>query len=353
MKKNNTMTLRPFHFVTPSIFSMTVGMLCVLVPHIVMLFVTASFNSLLIILACVLASCSAEAIDAILIRKRRLNIPVTLLQGILTGMFLPSAYPVVTIFIIIFVTLFIVKYSFGGIAGAWVNPVAISIVMAYFIGAIWFPTFIISPLYLQNHNTSLMLINDGMFPICTLDSSVTSFLNSTFFSRLGTNIPEGYISMIWDTGATIPAFRFNLFTLIGSLVLFSTQSLSWEAPLSFITTYCFFVWLLCPIFVGGNLASGDIILALFTGGTLFTAFFVLSWFGTVPMTQVGKIIFGVTTGIASFFISGYGLSAVGAMFSVFCGNIFSLLIQMAENIYSEKKLSHPVRQNIHHLEEHN
>lgn len=353
MKKNSTMTLRPFHFVTPSIFNITVGMLCVLVPHIVMLFVTASFNSLLIILSCVLASCSAEAIDAFLIRKRNFNITVTLLQGILTGMLLPPTYPVVTIFIIIFITLFIVKYPFGGIAGAWINPVAISVVMAYFIGAIWFPTFIISPLYLQNHNTSLMLINDGMFPVYALDSTVTGFLNSAVFSRLGTNIPEGYVSMIWDTGAAIPAFRFNLFTLIGSLVLFSTRSLSWEAPFSFISTYCFFVWLLCPIFVGGNLANGDVILALFTGGTLFTAFFVLSWFGTVPMTRVGKIIFGVTTGIASFFISGYGLSAVGAMFSVFCGNIFSLLIQMLEHIYSEKQLNHPSRPNLHHVEEHN
>lgn len=352
MKKNNAMTLRPFHFVTPSIFTMTGTVLCVLVPHILMLFFSASFDSLLIIFATLLSSCLAEAIDAFLIRKKDFNIPVTLLQGVLIGMFLPSTYPVVTIFIIVFVTLFIAKYSFGGIAGAWVNPIAFSIVMAYFIGSIWFPTFIIAPHYLQSNNTSLMLINDGLFPICSFDAPLTSFLNNTIFSHLGVNIPEGYVSMMWDTGAIIPAFRFNFFTLIGSLVLFSTRCLSWEVPLSFIITYCFMVWLLCPVFAGGSLASGDIILALFTGGTLFAAFFVLSWFGTVPMTPTGKIIFGVTTGMASFLISGYGLSAVGAMFSVFCGNIFSLIIQMLEHLYSEKQLSLSTRPH-HHLEEHN
>ena len=339
MRKNNVLTLRPFHYAAPSISTMTIGMLCVLVPHLVMLAVTSSFQSLFIILSAVLASFAAEVIDALLIRKRAVTIPVTLLQGILIGMFLPSVYPVVAVFFIIFVILFIAKYPFGGIAGSWMNPVAISIVMAYFVGAIWFPTFIISPLYLQSQNVSLMLINDGVFPICSLDTVITGFLNNKVFSPLGTNIPEGYISLLWDTGASIPAFRFNFFTLLGSLALYSVRSLRMEAPVSFILTYGFLVWLLCPIFAGGSLGNGDVLLALFTGGTLFSAFFVLSWFGTVPITIAGKIFYGILTGIAAFFISGYGLSSVGAMFSIFCGNIFSLLIQMIEHWQGEKKLS--------------
>lgn len=342
MKKNNVLTLRPFHYATPSISTMTIGMLCVLIPHIVMLAITSSFQSLFIILSSVLASFGAESIDAIFIRKRSINILVTLLQGLLIGMFLPPMYPVVAVFFIIFVTLFIAKYPFGGIAGSWVNPVAISIIMAYFVGAIWFPTFIISPLYLQSQNVSLMLINDGVFPICSLDAVITGFLNNKVFSPLGTNIPEGYISLLWDTGAAIPAFRFNFFTLLGSLVLYSMNSLRIEASVSFILTYSFLVWLLCPIFAGGVFGNGDVLLALFTGGTLFSAFFVLSWFGTTPMTMAGKIFYGILTGVAAFFISGYGLSSVGAMFSVFCGNIFSLLIQMIEHWHGEKMLSNTV-----------
>ena len=353
MRKNNTLTLRPFHYVTPSISTMTILMLCVLCPHIVMLFVTSSFQSLLLILSCILSSFAAEAIDALLIRKRTPNIPVTLLQGILTGMFLPPSYPVVTVFLLTFITLFIVKYSFGEIAGSWVNPVAFSIVMAYFIGALWFPTYIISPMTLQAHNASLIMIKDGVFPVHSFDMVITGFLNSTVFAKLGTNIPEGYMSLLWDNGAVIPAFRFNLFTLIGSLVLFATRSLSWEVPVSFLATYSFLVWLLCPIFAGGSLGNGDIILALFTSGTLIAAFFVLSWYGTVPMTVVGKLCYGISTGVAAFFIAGYGLSAAGAMFSVFCGNIFSLLIQMIENYYREKQLNWPVRPQTHHLQEHN
>lgn len=352
MRKNNALTLRPFHYVTPSISTMTVGMLCVLIPHLVMLIITSSFQSLLIILACGFASFVAEALDAYLVRRRTMNIPVTLLQGVLTGMFLPANYPVVSIFFIMLVTLFIAKYPFGGIAGSWVNPVAISIVMAYFVGAIWFPTYIISPLYLQSHNASLMLINDGVFPVFALDTTITNYLNSNIFSRLGTNIPEGYISLLWDTGSTIPAFRFNLLTLLGSLILFSIRSLNWEVPVSFIFTYSLFVWLLCPVFVGGSIGNGDIILALLTGGTLFMAFFVLSWFGTVPVTVSGKIFFGALTGIAAFFISGYGLSPVGAMFSVFCGNIFSLIIQMIEHWRGERQFI-PAVQSHSHTQEHN
>lgn len=338
MRKANVLTLRPFHYVTPSISTMTVMSLCVLAPQVLMLFLTGSFASLSILLACVLASCAAEAVDALLIRRRAYNVPVTLLQGVLTGMLLPPAYPVATIFLIILMTLFIVKYPFGGIAGSWVNPVAICVVVAYFIGSIWFPAFIIPPQYLQSHNTSLLLINEGMFPALGFDPAVTDFLNGAVFSRLGTNIPEGYVSLLWDTGATIPAFRFNLLTLLGSLVLFSTRSLGWEVPLSFLLSYSLLVWLLCPLFAGGAVGNGDVILALLTSGTLFTAFFVASWFGTAPMTAAGKVAFGTATGVAAFLISGYGLSAAGAMFSVFCGNICSLLIQMVEHVYSERRL---------------
>ena len=60
------------------------------------------------------------------------------------------------------------------------------------------------------------------------------------------------------------------------------------------------------------------------------------------MTMAGKIFYGILTGVAAFFISGYGLSSVGAMFSVFCGNIFSLLIQMIEHWHGEKMLSNTV-----------
>ena len=346
MRRNSALTLRPFHYVTPSISTMTISVLCVLAPHLVMLAVTSSFRSLLIILSCVLASFAAEAVDALLVRKRGMNIPVTLLQGILTGMFLPPMYPLVAVFFIVFSVLFVAKYPFGGIAGSWVNPVAISIVMAYFLGAIWFPTFIISPLYLQSHNASLLLIHDGVFPQCSLDQAVTAFLNGVVFSPLGTNMPEGYVSLLWDTGAAIPAFRFNLLTLLGSMALYSIRALSLEVPASFIVTYVFLVWLLCPVFAGGTAGNGDVILALFTGGTLFTAFFVLSWFGTVPMTTAGKLFYGSLTGVAAFFICGYGLSSVGAMFTVFCGNILSLLIQMAEHWYSEYRLSPGARTTV-------
>lgn len=338
MKTKDSVKLEPFHYVFPSIPMVALVTIVVLLPQIFMLFFTESYKSLVLIASCISASLIMEFTDSFFLRKKRGFYSLALLQGILIGMFLPESYPIATAFFIVLLTLGISKYVFGGIAGSWMNPTALTLVVAYFIGALWFPHYVIPGEYVQSQNTSLILINEGVFPIQTFDPSVTGFFNDVVFSKLNANISEGYVSLLWDSGATIPAFRFNILTLIASIILFSIKGLSWEVPVSFIFVYALLVRLFCPLFAGGPLGGGDVILALTTGGILFTAFFVLPWFGTVPRSRRGKLLYGILVGVIAFFLSGYGLSAIGAVFSVFYGNICSVFIQVFENKKTEQKL---------------
>ncbi len=338
MKKNNIVTLRPFCYIRPSLDTMTAGVIAVLVPQLVMLFVTDSYRSLILLGCTTAASVLAECIDAAALRHKRGDWNVALLQGLLIGMFLPASYPFASAFFIALCTLLVAKYAFGGLAGSWINPVAAVIIIAYFVGAVWFPAYSVPAGYLQTRNVSLALIQDGVIPTLPADSSVTAFLNETVFAFLGTSIPDGYVSLLWDSGAAVPAFRFNILTLIASLVLFSFRMLHWVVPACYVAVYAVLVKFFCPVFAGGTVGEGDILLSVLSGGTLFTAFFVLSWFGTTPLSPGGKVFYGVFAGVASFFISGYGMSPVGAMFTVLSANMISPVIQLCERMRSKATL---------------
>ena len=98
------------------------------------------------------------------------------------------------------------------------------------------------------------------------------------------------------------------------------------------------VRILFPVMVGGVVNQGDIILALNTSGTLFTAFFLLCWFGTHPVSVSGKILYGVLAGMLAFAIAGCGTSPIGMIYTVVICNVLNLLIRVVEEKRNEALL---------------
>ena len=95
---------------------------------------------------------------------------------------------------------------------------------------------------------------------------------------------------------------------------------------------------LSPLFCNGIPYQGDMLLAMLTSGTLFYATFVLQSYGTLPISVVGKVLYGVFAGIFAFVITGCGTSSTGMAFTVLFANIFSLLIQKWEDKTNKRKL---------------
>ena len=152
--------------------------------------------------------------------------------------------------------------------------------------------------------------------------------------------------MLWDTKSIIPAFRFNLLTVIASIVLFSDNSFSLLIPSIFIFVYAVLVRVFFPFMSGGELNQGDIILALLTSGTLFASVFMIQWFGTHPMTAIGKIIYATFAGILAFFIVGCGTSPVGMIYVVIICNILNLMIRQLEEKHMKSKIYKMSKLNI-------
>ncbi len=342
MKINTKLRFSPFVHISPALPNTIVIMIAAILPQLVFLGIYKDFKALIVIAMSVLASVCAEVADNFIQKKMTVGSLVSILEGLIIGMFLPEVYPPVLVFFVVMCSLFVVKYCFGGLASNWANPTACTIIIAWFTGSLFFPDFQLSAEMLESANPASMLFSMDIIPLNEKAGIVSNFLNSHILNHFGFVLPDGYTSLFWDTHALIPAFRFNLLTLGASLILASLSMIDLMIPVCYFTVYAVLVRLFSLEPFTGITGQGDILLALLTSGTLFCGFFMLSWYGTTPMSMPGKIVYGVLAGIAAFVMSGAGTSPTGAVFTVILVNTVSPIIQLFEdkcyNIYKSLTL---------------
>lgn len=331
MNNYKSVFLGPFTYLRPSVRVEAYVVLGLLLLQVLMLFVTESFSSLRLVLLSVLASYAVDFINNEKNYKNLFVIIASTIRGLLIGLLIPEIFPPLPLFFVAFTVLFVNKHTLGGFANSWLNPVALTVAVCWIIGSKFFPAVELPPTALQSRNIALSLIQNNTFPMAPFDVSVTNFFNRRLFSFFGVSVPDGYFSLLWDSHSIIPAFRFNLLTLVSSIVLLGTDVLNPIIPAVFMFTYGLLVKLFAPVFYEGAFFHGDVILAFLSSGTLFYAFFLLSWHGTVPFTNRGKWVHAFFAGLLAFFILGIGLSLVGFAFIILITNVLSLFIQAVEN----------------------
>ena len=155
----NNSKIRPFCRYSASTSASTVALLLLLIPQLVMLYLTGCYSSLYITAASVLALTFAESINSIL-RKKHFYGATSILKGILTGLLLPSNMPVIPVFFLVLISSLVFDYAFGGYSHSWINPVAITVALAWILDVKNFPSFLITEEQLISHNPSLLLIQN-------------------------------------------------------------------------------------------------------------------------------------------------------------------------------------------------
>ena len=331
-------SLKPYVYERPSISAVSIKIMILLSLQIIMLFITKSYNAVIVVACSTIGALLASLIHYFFVKKQKFLSLTSIIQGMIIGMLLPESYPPVTVLFISFITLIIFNYIFETSENFWINIISVSVIIAYFIGKNYFPDFLITSDMFSMKNPSVSLINNGVFPVYYLDASITTFLNSNILDKIKVSLPQGILSMLWDTQSIIPAFRFNLLTIIASIVLFSDNSFSILIPSIFLVVYALLVRMFFPFMAGGEFNQGDIVLALLTSGTLFTAVFMIQWFGTHPMSAVGKIIYAIFGGILAFIITGCGTSPIGMVYVIIICNVLNLLIRQFEEKYMNSRI---------------
>lgn len=344
-------SLKPFKYLEPSIHTVTIAKVAVLLPYVVLLFLTNSWNSLAIIASAIAASIVCESLDILYSRKTPFKWLNTLARAVIIALLLPCDFPPLAVFFVTMSTILMIRYVLGGFADTWVNTAAVTVAICWLVGANLFPHFSLTREILQTKNPSLSLIQSGIYPVLSFDGAVTTSLNDSIFSLFRVNVPEGYVSLLIDSQSPIPAFRFNLLTLVISLILFSFNFLKPLIPAVFIAVYAILVRFACPLFGAGLAGNGDVLLALLTSGTLFSSIFLLQYTGTLPVTTAGKIFYGVICGFFAFMIMGPGDSSVGFVFTVIVANILSPVIQYFEHVSVENHVQNGLLKKVQEVKE--
>lgn len=327
---NKDASMRPFIYSRPSISSIAIRLLILLSVQIIMLGITKSYDSLYVVLAAVLGSLCAASLNYLIFKEPMYHTMTILIQGMVIGLLMPANYPVVIVFMLSLGILFVSRTMvFHGI-NSWINIPALAVLIAWFIGRTYFPQFLITSDLLTVRNPSVYLIQNGVFPVYPLDSAIISFLNTRVFNLFHVTVPEGFLSLLWDNQSAIPAFRFNILTILSSIILFADKAFSEFVPCLFLIVYSVLVRLFAPYINGGAFNQGDIILALLSSGTLFCAVFMLQIFGSTPVTIFGKIAYGIIAGMLYFVITGCGTSPIGMVYTIVILNVITIMIRAAE-----------------------
>jgi electron transport complex protein RnfD len=332
MKKTGwIVTPAPFILTRPSVSSMTLVIACTLIPQLCMLAYHGDYSALLTVAMALVGSIVAELIYSLPTRKKIAIDAATILAGLLAGLLLPSTLNPALAFMVSFVGIMVSRNLFGGSGAFWMNPVAVTVAIAFIGNASLFPAQIVTGDGIRTVGDAFGVFKLENFAQIANDQMVTGTANTGILRLFGIKLPEGYVTLFWNAPSQIPAFRYNAITLAASIILIAMNVIDWIVPLAYLATYGLAVYFFSLLPLIGTPTSGDILFAFFTGGTLFIAFYLLPEYSTNPRTRVGKIISGILAGIIAFCVAGPGGSPVGGVFTVILINAINPVIEYLEN----------------------
>ncbi|MDR2841956.1 MAG: RnfABCDGE type electron transport complex subunit D [Spirochaetaceae bacterium] len=139
--------------------------------------------------------------------------------------------------------------------------------------------------------------NDGVSALVTEMglSSKTELYEKLFFGWRGGSIGEVSILLI----------------LAGGIFLLATKVIDWRAPVALIVTS----------FVASCALGMDPVFSVLSGGIVFGAVFMATDYTSTPVTENGKIIFGIGAGLLAVLIRKYGNYPEGASYGILIMNM--------------------------------
>lgn len=331
----------PFLFTTPTVNVLSITGVLVLVPQLLMLGYYGDFRALINIACCVCAAILVELAENYIRNHFTLVDGTAVFMGLLAGMFFPSTLSWYTVFVCTFCGLGIGKTLFGGNGSYWIHPSMLAVAIGFLCVGQLFPSFMITASTIEQTGSAFSAFQlEDLLRIAS-DKDITSSLNSSFIRNFGVKVPEGYVTLFWNLPSTIPAFRFNILTLAASAVMLAVNAIDFIIPLLTSLIYGLLVYFFSPLAYGGAIGTGDVLFAFLTSGTLFTVFFCLTDYSTLPLYPLTRCVYAIVAGCVFYFMNGPGGSPVGSVFAVLIMNVLSPFFHSIE-----EKFSSPVQEKI-------
>jgi electron transport complex protein RnfD len=117
----------------------------------------------------------------------------------------------------------------------------------------------------------------------------------------------------------------KLALIIGGIYLIARRIVDWRIPVAYIGTVFLLTWLL-PLPEGAPAHLGDPFYQVLAGGLMIGAFFMATDMVTTPVTQMGRLVFGIGCGVITAIVRRYGGYPEGVCYSIVLMNTATPLI---------------------------
>lgn len=213
--------------------------------------------------------------------------------GMLLAFNLPVTMPYWQAIIGCFVAIIIVKQLFGGIGQNFVNPAITARIVLLISFAAPMTTWPTAKRVFMATDAVTGATPLGLFSHGELETLPSNF--EMFIGTVGGSMGETSAAAL----------------LIGGIFLIYKKIITPAIPVSFLGT----------MFVISILAGVDPFFQIFAGGAMLGAFFMATDYATSPLTNGGKIIFGIGCGVLTMLIRLYGSYPEGVSFAILLMNI--------------------------------
>ncbi|MBN2787219.1 MAG: RnfABCDGE type electron transport complex subunit D [Paludibacteraceae bacterium] len=238
-----------------------------------------------------------------------------IITGLLLAFNVPSNLPIWIIIVGALVAIGVGKLSFGGLGQNPFNPALVGRVFLL----ISFPVQMTSwPTPLVNRGVYIDAIT-GATPLGVMKEGLK---NGEAMSSIMQNIPSHLQMFYGQMGGSLGEIS-ALLLILGGIYLLFKKVISWHIPGSIFITVILIsgiFWLMNPE------ANADPLFHLLTGGIMLGAIYMATDYSTSPMSNSGKIVFGVGIGVLTMVIRLWGAYPEGVSFAILIMNAFVPII---------------------------
>lgn len=241
------------------------------------------------------------------------------LTGLLLAFNLPSNLPWWIVIVGALVAIGVAKMSFGGLGQNIFNPALVGRVFLL----ISFPAQMTTWPVPQGFATSYVDATTGATPLAAMKVALTG--SDSMMSA----VPEMWDILIGKMGGSLGEVS-ALLLLAGGIFLIATRVITWHIPVSIMATVALFAavtgW---AGMLPESVATGEyVMLSLCTGGMMLGAWFMATDYVTSPMSNCGKLIFGVGIGVIVMVIRTWGAYPEGMSFAILIMNACAPLLNL-------------------------
>ena len=257
------------------------------------------------------------------------------LTGLLLAFNLPSSLPWWIVVIGALVAIGVAKMSFGGLGQNLFNPALVGRVFLL----ISFPAQMTTWPVPQGFATSYVDATTGATPLAAIKTLLDQGAAENKVSEALQALPKAWDVLIGWMGGSLGEVS-ALLLLAGGVFLIITRVITWHIPVSILATVALFAavtgW--AGMLPEGLCTCQYTMLSLCTGGMMLGAWFMATDYVTSPMSNWGKIIFGIGIGLIVMVIRTWGAYPEGMSFAILIMNACVPLLNLIRpKRFGEKK----------------